>query len=90
MYKGTDLQESVQGANVNVAHRPATSLQNTMAALQSIGIKDEERSELFKVLGAILHLGNMSFGSDREGGATLSTNDTEVHGILQSLSLQRL
>jgi myosin heavy subunit len=52
-----------------------------MAALQSIGIKDEERTELFKVLGAILHLGNMSFGSDREGAATLSTNDTEVRGV---------
>lgn len=33
-----------------VAHRPATSLHNTLAALQAIGIHDTERDELFKVL----------------------------------------
>ena len=67
-----------RGANVSVAHRPATSLQNTTAALQSIGIKDTERTEIFKVLGAILHLGNMKFGSDREGGATLAPTDAQA------------
>jgi myosin heavy subunit len=64
-----------RGANVAVAHRPATSLQNTLAALQAIGINDTERDELFKVLGGILHLGNIQFGGDREGGATLAEHD---------------
>jgi len=40
--------------------------------MQAIGINNQERDELFKVLGAILHLGNMQFGKDKDGGATLS------------------
>ena len=38
-----------RGANVQVAHRPATSLNNTLDALRAIGINDVERDELFKV-----------------------------------------
>ena len=74
-----------RGANVSVAHRPATSLNNTLAALTAIGINDTERDELFKVLGAILHLGNMQFGSDREGGATLSDDNPEAVACAEML-----
>lgn len=45
-----------------------------------------------QVLGAILHLGNIQFGADREGGATLDANDATVVCCAEMLgcNLQKL
>ena len=74
-----------RGANVGVAHRPATSLQNTLVALQAIGINDAERDEIFRVLSAILHLGNVNFGSDKDGGASLAAVDPVATTVARML-----
>jgi myosin heavy subunit len=58
-----------KGANVSVGYRPATSFPNTLTALESIGIAEHERRDIFSVLALILHLGNLDVGVDADGHA---------------------
>ena len=53
-----------KGVNVTVGHLPATSFQNTLKALDSVGIAVAERLEIFKVLSLVLHLGNLAFDAE--------------------------
>ena len=67
------------GAQVAVAYRPATSFSNTQRALEGIGIGSRESHEIFRVLAAVLHLGNTEFDEDKDGNAVLvnhSCSDT--------------
>ncbi len=64
-----------KGAQVSVGYRPATSFQNTLAALEGIGIAPDERNDIFKVLGLVLHLGNLDFQAGADENAVLDVSD---------------
>ena len=69
---------TAKGANVSVGYKPANSFQHTVGALQQIGIHEEERNEIFKVLGAVLHAGNIKVGMDKEQNAVLQATDSNT------------
>lgn len=66
------------------------------AALKAIGFNDEEQQTLFKIVAAVLHLGNLEFTmvgenvqvKNKEGvrkmASLLSVSDTELENCLQS------
>jgi myosin-5 len=66
------------GAAVTVGYKPANSFQHTVSALHEIGIPSDECTEIFKVLGAVLHLGNIKVGVDKEENAVLSLDDVNA------------
>jgi myosin-5 len=57
----------MQGANISVNYKTATSFNNTLEAFEAIGILSTERDEIFRVLAAVLHLGNIRVLSDGTG-----------------------
>ena len=44
----------------------------TLGAMQTIGISQEEQNDIFRVLAAVLWLGNVQFGENAEGNAAIS------------------
>lgn len=68
---------TAKGADVTVGYKPANSFQHTVSALQQIGIQEEERNEIFKVLSGVLHAGNITVGKDKEQNAVLTAQDRD-------------
>jgi len=67
-----------QGANITVNYKSANSFNHTLEAFEAIGIRGVERDEIFRVLAAVLHLGNLQIASDGTGpnaDAMLSEGD---------------
>lgn len=54
----------------------ATDFQDTLKAMMTIGIDESEQDEIFRILSAILWIGNISFAENEEGNATVQ--DTSV------------
>eukprot|EP00288_Rhodomonas_lens_P011274 CAMPEP_0177748744 /NCGR_PEP_ID=MMETSP0484_2-20121128/32102_1 /TAXON_ID=354590 /ORGANISM="Rhodomonas lens, Strain RHODO" /LENGTH=1368 /DNA_ID=CAMNT_0019263653 /DNA_START=40 /DNA_END=4145 /DNA_ORIENTATION=- len=63
-----------KGHSVAVNYKPANSFSNTKAAMQGIGIEAEECNQIFQVLGAILHLGDIALG-EKDGDAVIHSSD---------------
>ena len=66
-----------KGAKVPVGHRPATSFQSTLAALDGIGIGEQERRDIFSVLALVLHLGNLAVVADADDNAACTPDDPQ-------------
>ena len=57
----------MQGANISVNYKSATSFNSTLEAFDAIGIRGTEREDIFRVLAAVLHLGNIRVLSTSDG-----------------------
>lgn len=68
-----------QGAGISVNYKSATSFNSTIEAFDAIGIRGTERENIFRVLAAVLHLGNIqvqsSDGSGPNADAYLGESD---------------
>lgn len=53
-----------------------SDFKETLKAMDTIGISQEERDQVFRVLAAILWIGNITFSEDEEGNSKI--NDTSV------------
>lgn len=55
-------------------------------ALDVLGFKQTEQESIFRVLAAILHLGNVAFGNfDKSGMECARVSNEDVHGIVAGL-----
>lgn len=69
-------------------------------AMNFIGFDEESQSNIFKAISAILHAGNMEFGEDKDGNATLPTGSmlaqvanmlsVEEEGIRKSICIKKI
>jgi len=54
----------------------AAEFSSLTASLSTIGFTDEESSDMYAVLASLLHLGNMKFVGDEDGGRTKLTTES--------------
>jgi myosin heavy subunit len=58
-----------------------------MAALRVIDFSEEEIDCIFRIVAAILHLGNVSFRAKEDGSAVPVSSDHVKHASLVSVTL---
>mmetsp|Transcript_8727 Transcript_8727/g.20286 ORF Transcript_8727/g.20286 Transcript_8727/m.20286 type:complete len:1478 (+) Transcript_8727:193-4626(+) len=75
------------GAQVAVAYKPATSFSYTRKALEAIGIAGQETLEILKVLAAVMHLGEVTFSSDKDQNAVMA-NPLECDTVARLLGCE--
>ncbi|KAJ1494369.1 P-loop containing nucleoside triphosphate hydrolase protein [Baffinella frigidus] len=89
------------GAQVAVAYKPATSFsytrkaleaigiagQETLEILKAIGIAGQETLEIRKVLAAVMHLGEVTFSSDKDQNAVMA-NPLECDTVARLLGCE--
>ncbi|WWC89069.1 myosin-1 [Kwoniella dendrophila CBS 6074] len=68
-----------------------SDFQETIRAMQIIGLSANEQNSIFRVLATILWLGNVEFVEDDDGNATISdTGVTDFAGYLMEVDPQQL
>ncbi|EKX39533.1 myosin [Guillardia theta CCMP2712] len=73
-----DFNYLYQGAHVTVSYKAANSFENTVEAFMAIGIPQNEQEEIFKVIGAVMHMGNIKISSDKDGNSVIDPNSTDA------------
>jgi myosin-1 len=59
------------------------------ASLSTIGFTEQESSDLYALLASLLHLGNMTFKGDEDGGrTTLTSNSIPVDKLSNLLGVE--
>ena len=51
----------------------------TRGCLASLGLSEQTQTEIFKIIAAILHLGNVGFSETSAGGSDIDTGESESH-----------
>ncbi|KAI9680100.1 MAG: class II myosin [Caeruleum heppii] len=54
----------------------AADFNDTMNAMKVIGLSQAEQDDIFRMLAAVLWIGNVEFGEDKDGNAAISGTDT--------------
>jgi myosin-5 len=87
LHESSHFAYTRKGHTVAVNYKPANSFANTRQAMQGIGIHLDECAEIFKVLAAILHLGNIAVQADRENNAVIHSADTSAVWVSRLLGV---
>ncbi|XP_066501626.1 unconventional myosin-Vb isoform X1 [Hoplias malabaricus] len=81
----TSLGENIFIEGVN----DAEDLEKTREALTLLGVKESHQMGVFKIIGSILHLGNVEIVSERDGESChISRNDNHLHNFCQLLGVE--
>ncbi|XP_077202885.1 unconventional myosin-Vb isoform X2 [Paroedura picta] len=85
-----DFFYTAQGGDTSIdGVDDASDFEKTRQAFTLLGVKESHQMTIFKILAAILHLGNLDFQPERDGeSCTISKQDEHLHNFCRLLGVE--